>query len=70
MKYVLAVKRSARSSMPKDWLETLRSIEGVEVLGAEHERATIRASEKAMSKVSEAFGECVHIERAQQFRAE
>lgn len=69
MKYVLAVKRSARATAPKDWLERLRSIRGVEVLGTEGERATIRADARAKSEVVEVLGAFVHIERVQKFRS-
>ena len=61
--YVIAVKREARDTAPKNWIDLLGAQEGVEVLGTGTKRVQIRATTKAIETVRHLVGAYCHIEK-------
>jgi len=62
-RYVLALKREARARAPADWQERIRAIEGVRAGGsASALRMQIEASEDALARIGEEFGELLRVE--------
>ena len=61
--YFIAIKRGARETAPKNWIEILESVNGVKVIGAGPTRAQFRASSEAIEQVGNLLGGYCHIER-------
>jgi hypothetical protein len=63
--YIIGVKREARDKVPPDWLETLRGIEGLDVVGtANSTRIQVRATAGAIERVRQYCGTYCHVEAA------
>ncbi len=63
--YVIAVNRERRSGVPADWIKRLGRIDGVEFQGAGNPyRVQVNASDDAIEKVRQRFGDLCHIEAA------
>ncbi len=65
---IVAIKRDKRAQTPEDWTQSLREIEGIEILGdpASH-RVQIEIpndSAELVEAVHEAVGELCHVEEA------
>lgn len=61
--YVIAVKREARDTAPRNWIDLLDAQEGVEVLGTGAKRVQIRATTEAIQTVRNLVGAYCHIEK-------
>ena len=61
--YVVALKREARDTAPKDWIDLLGAQDGVEVVGASAKRVQIRATTEAIQSVRSLMGAYCHIEK-------
>lgn len=60
--YVVAAKRHVRNSISHDWIDRLRKVEGVEVVGSGPVRAQIRATPAAVEALRKTLGDDFHIE--------
>lgn len=60
--YVVAIRRSQRQLAPEDWLDRLRSTEGVSVVGSSSGRAQITADAQALARVRDELGTYLLIE--------
>lgn len=61
-KYIVAVRRDQRDVAPDDWLDRLRTIDGVSIVGASSGRAQIQAASDALERVRTEFGTYLHVE--------
>ncbi len=61
--YVIAIKREARASAPKNWIEIISAVEGTELLGAGPKRMQMRATPEAFKTVRELVGAFCYIEK-------
>jgi hypothetical protein len=61
-RYVVAVRRDQRRTAPRDWLEQLARIDGVELLGVTAGRAQIEVDEQALGRLRSELGRYLHIE--------
>ncbi|MGI8685034.1 MAG: hypothetical protein ACR2MO_08115 [Acidimicrobiales bacterium] len=62
--YVVAVRRSQRGLAPDDWLDRVRTTEGVSVVGSSSGRAQIRADDLSLARLRSELGSFLHIEPA------
>ena len=66
--HFIAIKRELRSSAPKDWIDTLSRIDGVQIQDRDASTDPLNAivnfvaSKEALVKVSEALAKWCHIE--------
>ncbi|HEX2698736.1 MAG TPA: hypothetical protein VHM89_00845 [Acidimicrobiales bacterium] len=60
--YIVAVRRSQRTVAPEDWLDQLRSTEGISVVGEMSGRAQISAAGDAVERLRAELGAFLHIE--------
>jgi hypothetical protein len=63
-RYVVAVKRESRGSVPADWHERLKALAGVRVLGLGPARAQLEVEPGALEQVRAALGPGFLIEKA------
>jgi hypothetical protein len=61
--YIIAVKREMRDSVPADWRERLREIEGLQEVGGSDRRVQVEASEAAIAEVKARLASWCHIEK-------
>lgn len=61
-RYAMAIKHSAASHVPSGWLDRLREIEGVQLLGHTEHGAEFTATPAAMAQVRAAFSDNFIIE--------
>jgi hypothetical protein len=62
--FVIAVKRGRRDEVPPDWMETVRGMPGIAVMGeASEARLQVRASPDAIARVRDQLSEFLHIEK-------
>ena len=61
--YIIAVRREARETAPKDWIQQLGAQDGVEVVGESARRVQIRATPEAIQSVHHLVGAYCHIEK-------
>ena len=62
-KYVIAVKREKRSDAPADWVDQLKEISEVSIVGKPTtSRILAEASPQAIEKVKNLIGDFCHIE--------
>jgi hypothetical protein len=64
--FIVAVRRSRRSELPSDWVETLRRIEGVSIQGdvASPRRLVVKASMQAAERIRDAFAGVLLVEES------
>jgi len=60
--YIVAAKREARNRVNHDWVDRLRQIEGIEVVGTSPVRVQIRATPTAIHALRKTLGNDFHIE--------
>jgi hypothetical protein len=61
--FAIAVKRERRADVPRDWVDRVRRIKGVTIVGdAQSTRLQIRATAAAIQAVGRELAEFVHIE--------
>lgn len=60
--YFVAVARSFRDRIPKNWLEILSAIEDVEIVNATEFRARIKAPPPAVERIRQQFRDALQIE--------
>jgi len=63
-RYVIAVKRQHRHSVPTDWHHQLKQIPGVTIVGASHIVAQVDATDEGLSRLRSVLGEGYNIEEA------
>ena len=64
-RYIIAVRRDARETVPPDWSEKLGQIEDLTILGpANAKRVQVQASEEAIDRARRLLGDYCHIEPA------
>ena len=62
-RYIVAVRREERDRVPMNWVDRLRAIDGVTVLGAANpHRAVVEANAAAAVEIQDAVGEYCHVE--------
>jgi len=61
--YAVAVKGHGTAPAPSNWLESLKQIEGVAIVGASERRAVIEATDEAIAQIREELSQDLHIER-------
>jgi hypothetical protein len=64
-RFVVSVNRNRRSAVPVDWIDQIRQIRGVEVVGqpTSQRRVLITASDGGVLGIKERFGDLLHVER-------
>lgn len=63
-RFVLAPKRSRRDALRADWLDIVRDIPGVTILGDANPLALqVSASAEGLARLQELFGDVLNIER-------
>lgn len=60
--YIVAAKREARNRVNHDWVDRLRQVEGVEVVGSGPVRVQIRATPTVINALRKTLGDDFHIE--------
>ncbi|MDP8930363.1 MAG: hypothetical protein M3O70_17795 [Actinomycetota bacterium] len=60
--YIVAVRRDQRDTAPHNWLDRLRTTEGVSVIGGSSARAQIEVDPGALERVLRDFGAYLHVE--------
>lgn len=67
---VIARKRQAKDIVPADLFRQIREIQGVHILGEwEGRQLQIEASDLARDEIRRRFGDVVHIEQLQTYKA-
>lgn len=62
--FALAVKRGKRTAVPRDWVDRVRSTEGVTIMGdANATRLQIRATSDGIDAIERELAEYLYIER-------
>jgi len=60
--FILAPQRTRLADVPPRWHEQLSSIPDVRVVGVAPQRVQIIASDEALARIRERFGDLFHIE--------
>jgi hypothetical protein len=66
--YIVALRRDRRDDAPSDWIDLLRQLEGVSVVGASSRRAQVLADHDGVERLRDAVGPYTHIEPAIEHR--
>lgn len=60
--FVVAIKRNARNRVSHDWVDRLREVDGVEIMGYGPVRAQIVATPQAIDTLRDILDDNFHIE--------
>ena len=63
-KYIIAPKRAFRSSVQPDWQESLKQIQGIQVIGQQPVRIQVQATPEAMDEARSLLGDMYYIEQS------
>ena len=55
-RYIIGVKRTSWNSVKPTWIDTLRNIKGVEIIGENERRATIEMNPTLLKEVESTLG--------------
>lgn len=60
--YFIAVARSSRGHLPKNWLDIVSAVEDVDIVNATEFRARIRATPFAVEQIRQRFSDALVVE--------
>lgn len=62
-RYIIAIKREHRDTVPSHWKEPLRSIAGLAIVGDDDPlRVQVEATDEAIAEARRVLGDCCYIE--------